>query len=81
MIWTWMSSHMTKHKLDYILVRKKLRKSIRNFGAYNTFIFLRSDHGIIEANVTLSLRASKQTAQCKPMICLERYNGPRQTSG
>ena len=30
-LWTWMSTHMTKHKLYYILVRKKYRKRIRNY--------------------------------------------------
>ena len=39
-LWTWMSPHMTKHQLDYILVRKKWRKNIRNCEAYNTFISL-----------------------------------------
>ena len=49
-LWTWMSPHMTKHQLDYILVRKKWTKSIRNCEAYNTFISLRSDHRIVVAN-------------------------------
>ena len=57
---------MTKHQLDYILVRKKYRKSIRNCEAYNTLISLGSEHRIVVANVTLSLRASKQIAKRKP---------------
>ena len=67
-LWTWMSPHMTKHQLDYILVRKKWKKIIRNCEAYNTFISLGSDHRIVLANVTLSLRASKQIAKRKPSI-------------
>ena len=65
-LWTCMSPHMMKHQLDYILVRKKWRKSIRNCEAYNTFISLGSYHRIVVANVTLSLRASKQIAKRKP---------------
>ena len=65
-LWTWMSPHMTKHQLDYILVRKKWRKSIRNYEVYTTFISLGSDHRIVVVNVTLSLRASKQIAKRKP---------------
>ena len=61
-----MSPHMTKQQLDYILVRKKWRKSIRNCEAYNIFISLGSDHRIVVANVTLSLRALKQIAKRKP---------------
>ena len=61
-----MSPHMTKHQLDYILVRHKWRKSIRNCEAYNTFIYLGSDHRIVVVNVTLSLKASKQIAKRKP---------------
>ena len=61
-----MSPYMTKHQVDYILVRNKWRKSIRNCEAYNTFLSLRSDHRIVVANLTLSLRASKQIAKPKP---------------
>ena len=39
---------------------------IINCEAYNTFISLGSDHRIVVANMTLSLRATKQTAQRKP---------------
>ena len=65
-LWTWMLSHMMKLQLDYILVRKKCRKIIRNCEAYNTFISLGSDHRLVVANVTLSLRATKQIAKRKP---------------
>ena len=61
-----MSPHMMKHQLDYILVRNKWSKSIKNCEAYNTFISLGSDHRIIVSNVILSLRASKQIAKRRP---------------
>ena len=54
-----------KHQLDYILVRKKWKKSIRNCEAYNTYISLGSAHRIVVVNVTISLRASKQIAKRK----------------
>ena len=63
---TWISPHKTKHQIDYIIVRKKWNKSIRNCEAYNTFISLGSDHRIVVAKVILSLRATKQKMKIKP---------------
>ena len=54
-LWTWMSPHMTKYQLDYIMVRNKWWKIIKNCEAYKTFIFLGSDHRMVVANVTISL--------------------------
>ena len=59
---------MTKDHINYILVRKKWSKIIRNCESYNTLIYLGSDHIIVVANVTLSLRASKQIAKRKPKL-------------
>ena len=42
---------MNKHQLDYIPMKNKWRKSIRNCEDYNTFISLESDHGIIVATI------------------------------
>ena len=64
-LWTWISPHKTKHQIDYIIVRKKWRKSIRNCEAYNTFISLESDHRIVVANVILRLRAIQQKMKIK----------------
>ena len=65
-LWTWISPHKTKHQIDYIIVRKKWRKIIRNCEAYNTFISLGSDHRIVVAKVILILRATKQKMKIKP---------------
>ena len=65
-LWTWISPHKTKHQIDYIIDRKKWRKSIRNCEAYNTFISLGSDHRIVVAKVILSLRATKLKMKIKP---------------
>ena len=64
-LWTWISPHKTKHQIDYNIVRKKWRKSVRNCEAYNTFISLGSDHRIVVAKVILSLRAPKQKMKIK----------------
>ena len=65
-LWTCISPYKRKHQIDYIIVRKKWRKSIRNCEAYNTFISLGSDHRIVVAKVILSLRATKQKMKIKP---------------
>ena len=50
-LWTWMSPHMTKHQLDYILVNNKWRKSIRNCEAYNTLISLELYHIMVVTTI------------------------------
>ena len=65
-LWTWLSPRSTKHQLDYILVRKKWRKTIRNCEAYNSFTSLGSDHRIVVADISLSLRATKNAKKRKP---------------
>ena len=64
-LWTWISPHKTNHQIDYIIVRKKWRKSIRNCEAYNTLISLGSYHRIVVAKVILSLRATKHKMKIK----------------
>ncbi len=52
-------------QLDYILVRRKWRNSVRNAEAYNTFSTLDSDHRVVAANVKLSLRVPKPNIRVK----------------
>jgi exonuclease III len=52
-------------QLDYILVRRKWRKSIHNAEAYNTFSTLGSDHRPVIARIRLSLRTAKQARKIK----------------
>ncbi|XP_071480459.1 uncharacterized protein [Diadema antillarum] len=59
-LWTWMSPNKTTHQLDYILTRKKWRKSIVNSEAYGSFSSLGSDHRVVTATIRLSLRAPKK---------------------
>ena len=58
-LWTWRSPHDTLHQLDYILVRSKWRNSVTNCEAYSSFGSLFSDHRVVTADVSLSLRKSK----------------------
>ena len=59
-LWTWMSPNKTTHQIDYILTRKKWRRSIINSEAYGSFSSLGSDHRVVSATVRLSLRAPKK---------------------
>ena len=57
-MWTY-QDHGTgmQRQLDYILIRKKWRKSILNAKSYSTFSSIGSDHGAISVEVPLGLRA------------------------
>ena len=58
--WTHLSDGtLTKSQIDFILVRKKWRKSIKNVETYGFFRSLGSDHRLVLAKVKLSLRKSK----------------------
>ena len=54
-----------KRQLDYILVRKKWRNSVRNAEAYSSFSTVSSDHRVVTARISLSLRVSKPKARVK----------------
>ena len=59
-LWTYISD-MTGHKsqVDYILVNRKWKNSVKNSEAYSSFSSLGSDHLIVTARVKLSLRTCK----------------------
>ena len=57
--WTWMSPAGEKYLIDYILVCKKWKNSVKNTEVYNTFSSIGSDHRIVTMEVRLSLRAPK----------------------
>ena len=58
-LWTWRSPQNTLHQIDYILVRSKWRNSVKNCEAYSSFSPLNSDHRVVTARVSLSLRSTK----------------------
>ena len=56
-LWTFMSNMSgTKTQVDFILVNKKWKNSVKNCEAYNTFSSMGSHHRIVSAKVKLSLR-------------------------
>lgn len=59
-LWTFISdmSH-AKSQIDYILINKKWKNSIKNVEAYSSFASVGSDHRIVTAHVKLSLRSTK----------------------
>jgi len=57
--WTWSHPNgKSKAQLDHILINGKWLNSIRNVRAYNT-VELNSDHRIVSAKLSISLRAPK----------------------
>lgn len=56
-----------KSQIDFILINKKWRNSLKNIEAYNSFASLGSDHRILSAKVQLSLRATKKAPKVKPL--------------
>ena len=67
-LWTYISPTGSKFQLDYILVRKKWRNSLKNAEAYNTFASVGSDHRMVTARIKLSLRKNMTAPRKK------RYN-------
>ena len=58
-LWTHLSDGtLTKGQIDYILVRKKWRNSVKNTEVYNFFNSLGSDHRAVVCTIKLSLRKS-----------------------
>ena len=56
-MWTHLSDGtLTKSQIDFILIRKKWRNSVKDTEAYNYFNSLGSDHRLVRAKLKLSLR-------------------------
>ena len=56
-MWTHLSDGtLTKSQIDFILVRKKWRNSVKDTEAYNFFNSLGSDHRLVRTKLKLSLR-------------------------
>ena len=58
-LWTYLSPKGEKYQLDYILVKKKWRNSVKNAEAYSSFASIGSDHRCVSAKLRLSLRANR----------------------
>lgn len=62
--WTFLSDGtLTKSHIDYILIRKKWRNSLKNTEPYNFFSSVGSDHRAVICKVKLSLRKTKTPAR------------------
>ena len=59
-LWTHKSPTGGKAKLNYIIINQKWKNSVKNCGAYNSFVSVASDHRIVTAKIRLSLRANKK---------------------
>jgi len=60
-LWTYISDmNGSKSQVDYILIRRKWKNTVKNVEAYNTFASNGSDHRVLTARLKLSLRAGKQ---------------------
>ena len=58
-LWTFISDMTgTKTQIDYILINKKWRNSVKDVAAYSTFSSIGSDHRVVTARLKLSLRMS-----------------------
>ena len=59
-LWTFISDMSgSKTQVDFIMVNKKWRNTIKNCEAYSSFSSIGSDHRIITAKIKLSLRTSR----------------------
>ena len=59
-LWTYQHPSASRYQVDYILIWKKWRNSIRNCQSYSTFSSIGSDHRIASCTICLSLRSSKR---------------------
>ena len=60
-LWTCVLPSGVRAQLDYVLIKKKLRNSVNDAEAYNSFARLGSDQKIVTAKIRLSLWADCRT--------------------
>ena len=59
-LWTYLSDmNGSKSQIDYILVNRKWKNSVKNVEAYSSFSSIGSDHRVVTAELKLSLRTTK----------------------
>ena len=74
-LWTYLSDmNGSKSQIDYILINRKWKNSVKNVEAYSTFSSIGSDHRIVTAE--LNVLGNTQIIHL-PMkeICIMRYYG------
>ena len=63
-MWTHLSDGtLNKGQIDYILIRRKWRNSLKNTEAHNTFQSLGSDHRVAVSKVKVSFRKSRKPSK------------------
>ena len=62
-LWTHKSPKGTKAQLDYIIINRKWKNSVKNSRSFNSFVNVDSDHRIVSAKFRLSLRANKKKSE------------------
>ena len=63
-LWTFISDMSgAKTQVDFIMVNKKWRNSVKNCEAYNSFNSIGSDHRVVSAGIRLSLRSRKDASK------------------
>ena len=66
-LWTYISDMSgTKSQIDYILINRKWKNSVKNVEAYSSFGSIGSDHRIVTARMKLSLRCERAPPRRKP---------------
>ena len=65
-LWTFISDMSgSKTQVDYILINRKWKNSLKNCEAYNSFSNIGSDHRIVTAKLKLSLRVPRKVARIR----------------
>ena len=68
-LWTFLSDMTgSKSQIDYILINKKLKNSVKNVKAYSSFASTGSDHRIVIARLKLSHGSVKRLPEERSMI-------------
>ena len=67
---------LTKSQIDYILIRKKWRNSLKNTEPYNFFSSIGSDHRVVVCNIQLSLRKTKTPPRVERFDYTQLKNDP-----
>ena len=76
-LWTFLSDGtLSKGLIDYILIRKKWRNSLKNTEAYNFFNSIGSDHRVVICKMRVSLRKSKSP----PRVTRHDFTGLKENS-
>ena len=65
-LWTHKAPNGVLSQLDFMLINQKWRNSVKNCRSFNSFISLSSDHRIVTAQISLTLRANKKKSSAIP---------------